>query len=259
MGPAIKARTRPATSPDDAVRRARMVLLLSAGITVLLYLLPFGEVLARPLIYLSTLVHELGHGMAAILSGGEFDRLEMWSDASGTAWSRSSSEMQRAFISAGGLVGPAIAAALGFALARGRTSARLALIAIAAFLLWAIVFKIRSAFGVVVAGVVVAACLGVALPQTLRDHSQLLLGFLSVQLALSVFSRGDYLFTAQADTARGVGPSDVENMAAVLGGPYWLWGVLCGAVSILALLLGGWAMLRGARKNSTPRPVPSAL
>ena len=125
------ARTRPVTDPVETVRRARWVLVVSAVVTLGLYWIPFGDIIARPLLYLSTLVHELGHGLGAMLVGGSFERLEMWSDGSGVAWTASSGAGQRALTIAGGLVGPAVGAAIGFVLARRRRWARWALWAIA--------------------------------------------------------------------------------------------------------------------------------
>ncbi|HEX6861901.1 MAG TPA: M50 family metallopeptidase, partial [Thermoanaerobaculia bacterium] len=50
---------------------ARVVLVASAAATLLLYNVPlFGRILARPLILLSTLAHEMGHGLTAMLLGG---------------------------------------------------------------------------------------------------------------------------------------------------------------------------------------------
>jgi hypothetical protein len=241
---------RATTDPVETVKRARWVLVLSAGITLILYLVPFLDVVARPLLYISTLVHELGHGIGAIFVGGDFLQLEMWSDGSGVATSAARTEGQHAFIAAAGLVGPAFAAAGGFVLARRRKWARIGLVAIGVVLLWAMIFKIRTSFGLVVAGAVAAACLGVALKAT-EDWAQLLLGFLSVQLALSVFSRGDYLFTDTAQTGAGTGVSDSGAIGQLIGGPYWLWGGICALVSLAVLALGAWAMLRGGRTAAT--------
>jgi hypothetical protein len=67
--------------------------------------------------------------------------------------------------------------------------------------------------------------------------------FLAVNLSASVFTRGDYLFTPTARTAKGVMPSDVANMAQALWLPYWFWGLLCGAISVAALGVGLWLYL----------------
>jgi len=68
--------------------------------------------------------------------------------------------------------------------------------------------------------------------------SQTVVILLAVQLALSVFSRSDYLFTRTALTVAGPMPSDVAVMAAALFLPYWFWGVACGVLSVIFLLLG---------------------
>jgi hypothetical protein len=237
-----------APPPVDSVARARRVLFISAAVTLALYVVPYGQVIARPLLYLSTLVHELGHGIAALLAGGHFERLQMYSDGSGVALTAARSTWQHAFSVAGGLVGPAVAAGFGFAAARRASWSRAALGAIGLVLVWAMVFKVRTAFGLVVAGAVAASALAVAW-RARADWAQLLLGFLSVQLALSVFSRGDYLFTEKAVTGAGVGLSDSASLGELLGGPYWLWGGVCAAISLAALAIGAWIMLRGVARS----------
>ena len=69
--------------------------------------------------------------------------------------------------------------------------------------------------------------------------------FLAVQLALSVFTRGDYLFTEVAHSSAGAMPSDVAVMASHLGGPFWVWGLACGLISVLVLVGGLAWYLRG--------------
>ena len=66
-------------------RRARQALLWSVGLTLALYLIPFGQLLAYPLMLLSTLFHELGHGIAAVAVGGSFESLAIFADGSGVA------------------------------------------------------------------------------------------------------------------------------------------------------------------------------
>ncbi len=252
LGTARVKRVTPPVRGANPARRARWVLLISAVVTFGLYVVPFGHVIARPLLYLSTLVHELGHGVAALLFGAHFEELRMYSDGSGVALTAASSKWQHAAIAAGGLVGPAVAAALGFAVARRPRWSRAALGALGLFLVWAMIFKVRSSFGLAVAGTVALGSLVIAW-RARADVAQLVLGFLSVQLALSVFSRGDYLFMEKGATGVGVMPSDSAGLAAMLGGPYWLWGALCAAFSLAALGVGAWLMLRGVARQ--PRVV----
>ncbi len=224
--------------PLKPTERARLVLLVSVALTVALYIVPYGQYLAYPLMLLSTLAHEMGHGVAALFVGGSFHRFEMWPDGSGVAvWSGHVGPLSRAVVAAGGLVGPAVAAAVGFAIGRTVRGARGALIGLAVILLLALLLVVRNLFGLLFVGVVLAGCVLAARKAT-GEVAQLLLIFLAVQLALSVFSRGDYLFTAVAETGAGTMPSDVGQIASALFLPYWFWGVVCGAVSVAVLLYG---------------------
>ena len=235
------------TAPDMAF----VAFVVIAAVTLLLYKIPALRRLSYPLIHLSTLVHELGHGIAGILVGGEFKEFRMYEDASGVAFvTRPEGNIRSAIISAGGLVGPAIAAAFGFVFTRRAKTARIGLAIIGGFLILAELLWIRTTFGQVFVAIVAAICIGVAI-QRVAALSQFVLMFLSVQLSLSVYSRGDYLFTKSA----GSMPSDVANMATALGGPYWLWGGVCAAISAASLLLGVFLMLR---RDGSAKPLASA-
>jgi hypothetical protein len=76
-----------------------------------------------------------------------------------------------------------------------------------------------------------------------------------MQLAISVFSRGDYLFTDTAVTGSGAGASDTAHMAMAFGGHFMLWGAVCGLFSVLILAAGAFVFLRGAprlRQSTSP-------
>jgi hypothetical protein len=220
-------------------RRAKQALIGSVVITLLLYFIPFGRMIAYPLMLLSTLVHELGHGLVALGAGHDFKSLVIYPDGSGVAQhSGPSSPVRSALISAGGLVGPAIAAAVGFIVGRYEKASRYLLGGSAVFLAAIMGLFVRNGFGLVFTGLLVVGLGWVVWKKPHR--AQLLLVFLATQLSLSVFSRGDYLFTDTAMTGSGPMPSDVEHMAQALGGPYWLWGLACGAFSVLVLAGGIW-------------------
>ncbi|MEM6794468.1 MAG: M50 family metallopeptidase [Acidobacteriota bacterium] len=221
-----------------AHHQARLVLGVSVAATALVYAVPFLRSLAYPLLLLSTLAHELGHGVAALVAGGSFHRLEIFADGSGVAtWSGEQSRLRLAFVAAGGLVGPAFAAALGFWGGRTARGARRSLALLAAVSGVALVMVVRGAFAMLFVALFTAVL--VLMARSASDElAQLFLIFLSVQLALSVFSRGDYLFTPVARTARGPMPSDVGQIASALLLPYWFWGFLCGALSVAVLIVG---------------------
>ncbi|HWM89278.1 MAG TPA: M50 family metallopeptidase [Thermoanaerobaculia bacterium] len=225
---------------------ARVVLVASAAATLLLYNLPYvGRILARPLILLSTLAHEMGHGLTAALLGGDFLRLEMWMNGAGLAEMDLAGfgRIRQGLSIVGGLVGPAVAAAICFALGRTGRGARACLWGLGALLLIAELLVVRNLFGFAFVGVVLAACLLAA--SRLSPHgAQIAVVFVGVQLALSVFSRADYLFTQGATNPTGSYPSDVMQMQQLLFLPYWFWGVACGGTALAVLLAGLWMFWR---------------
>jgi hypothetical protein len=230
--------------------RARIALVVSAAVTLALYLIPYGNYVAYPLLLISTLVHELGHGIAAVLVGGDFEKLQMWSNGSGVAWHTApASGAAQAFIAAGGLCGPAVAAAGMFALAPKTERARWALGIFGGVLALALLLVVRNWFGAVFCGILAASTLAIAIYGSAHLAQQALL-FLAVQLALSVYSRGDYLFMKEAQTTRGAMPSDSQHMAEAMGvGSYWFWGATCAVFSAVMLLLGAYVFWRGTHHH----------
>jgi hypothetical protein len=230
-----------------------LFLALSVGATVLLDAVPYGHVIGYPLMLLSTLAHEMGHGVAGLLVGGRFDSFVMdWAGSGVASVTGYSGRLAQGFVSAGGLVGPAIVAALAFVAARRPRSAQLSLLGAGVALVLAEILVVRGLCGMLFVPLVAAICLYTA-RRAPPAASQLLLSFLAVQLSLSVYSRGDYLFAPVAHTSRGVLPSDVANMASALLLPYWFWGLACGAVSVAALGAGLWYFLRPAPAAPPPR------
>jgi hypothetical protein len=221
----------------------RNALIASALLTVAVEYIPYANVPGRPLVWLSTLTHELGHGFAALLVGANFNSLQLHADGSGVAgWSGAPGAFGRAFIAAGGLVGPAVAAAGCFLVTRSAKLSRAALFVAAVVLALCCVLVARNLFGFFFMATL-AVALGAAGRWLHEEAARLLVAFLGVQLSLSVFSRSDYLFASVARTANGVMPSDTAHMAQALWLPAWFWGVVCGAISLLVLAGGLWVAL----------------
>lgn len=225
----------PSPRVGSAGRRA---LLAATVVTIALYIVPGGDVAARPLVWMSTLAHELGHAAATTAVGGEVSSVQVFTDGSGvTTGSAPAGRLRTAVVAAGGLVGPALLAALLFVLAGRSRHARLAAGGLGLALLLTLPFALRGVLAVTV-GAVVAAALLLSAVRGRPAVTQVLLVFLAIQLSLSVFSRGDYLFTGTAVTAAGPHPSDSAQIANALIGPYWFWGAVCGLLSIVVLCVG---------------------
>lgn len=216
----------------------------AAALTLALYFVPYGRYLLWPLLLLSTLTHELGHGLMALLLGGSFHSLQIWPDGSGLAThSGQHNALEHAAIAAGGLLGPACAALLLFLSARRQRSAQFALLVFGLLLLVAALLWVRNLFGGLYVGTAALLILLLALRGG-AAAAQTGAVFLAIQLSLSVFSRSDYLFTAAAQTRGGALPSDVAQIAEALWLPYWFWGGLIAALSLWLLWTGTRAFLR---------------
>tara|TARA_B100001971_G_scaffold202719_1_gene216799 strand:+ start:792 stop:1562 length:771 start_codon:yes stop_codon:yes gene_type:complete len=239
----ITQQYRPA-SEGDAPKGAIAVLLACIAGSLALRHIPGVQWVWWPLMLLSTLVHELGHGLAAVIVGGDFVSLQMYADGSGVAaTAHSGSRSAGAIIAAGGLVGPASVACGLFLAARTERRARIAMGVLAGVLVAVTMLVVRNLFGV--AFVLAFSGLLVAIVQFGSTWvARFGLVFLAVQLALSVFSRGDYLFTPVARTGAGNMPSDVAQIADAFLLPYWVWGGLCGLFSVAVLVLGIRLFLR---------------
>jgi hypothetical protein len=250
----LARRPTTALANDTSVpKHAALVLVVAAAATLALPHVPVARWLVWPLVLVSTVAHELGHGIAAMIAGGDFHRLEIRADASGVAYTSHAAgvggRFASAFGSAGGLVGPAFTSMALFWAARRERWSRIALGLITLGLVVAEIMVVRNLFGFFFVAAL-ALTLGVIVRWGNAMVARFTLVFLAVNLAVSVFTRGDYLFT------RSAGPgldSDVQAMSNALFLPYWFWGALCGAISIVALIAGLWLYLRPARDAAPPR------
>ena len=248
--------------PASPGRQAAIVLIGSVAITLAMFLIPSPERtwwLLAPFRWLHIYVHEFGHGIAALLSGGSFDSFEMYT-YSGVAHVRTSGTgLVQAFVSAGGLCGPAVVGGVFLATGRNARWARIALAGFGVFMALSLILWTRTPFGWGFGATVAALSLLVAL-YARAAFAQMMLVFLGVQLALSVYTGGGYLFTQYVQIQSGFrGPSDTEAMSLALGLPYWFWGGACAAFSVLVLLAGMWAYVRPQLRKSPSHARLAAL
>lgn len=239
-------------SREQLTSAARWALVLSTLATLALYLTPGLQFIARPLVYLSTLVHEMGHGVGAELSGGDWLDFHLFADGSGYATTMREKGWPAAFTCAAGLVGPAVAAAVFMILGLRARLARYALGATGAFFALSLVLWVRGSFGIAFVAIVAAACIFIAIRAS-DEVARVSLLFFATQLALSVYSRGDYLFEDYVDGQMSDGKrvaSDAQKMADALGMTYWFWGLVCAAFSAAVLVGALWLYMRPSTRSA---------
>ncbi|RMF65121.1 MAG: M50 family peptidase, partial [Cyanobacteria bacterium J069] len=188
--------TRSWDSSQPAPDRVGLTWLVAAAIaTSLLWQLPIGNYVLYPFSILATWFHEMGHGLAAMLLGGNFRQLQMFPNGSGFAIHSGSlflGPIGRAFVSAAGPMGPPIAGALFILSSRSRRTARYALLLLGGLLIVSALIWVRSLFGLVAVPLLGIAVLAIALSRYpwLQVFA---IQFLGVQACVSTYHQMDYL------------------------------------------------------------------
>jgi hypothetical protein len=205
---------------------------------------PFGPTLLYPLTLFTTWVHEMGHGLSALVCGGQFLELEIHANAGGFARAGAGHGWPDAIVAAGGLLAPPLLGAIILATVHGPRRARLFLGALSIGIVVSLVLYVRSSTGIIaMAGVAVA--LAFVTWGAFRNNPErrvLIAQFLAVILAVDTLTRMvSYAFMGSLRTGQ---TSDVGHIADNLGGHYKLWGVVITAIALAMLALGVWIAVR---------------
>lgn len=217
---------------------SRTLLLLSIAAIAVVWRLPYGQQVLYPFSLLATYAHEMGHGLAALLVGAEFDRLVLYANGSGLAqWHGSPGRLGAALVAAGGLLGPSVAGVMLLLLSRSARNARILLAVLAAFVFLTLILWVRNPFAV---GFLVAISALFALSaRWLPDlAAAFLLHFIAALLCLAWFRDLDYMFSARAFVGGTSMPSDSALIAEALFLPYWFWGGVVAVFSLALLAIG---------------------
>ncbi len=210
---------------------------------------PFARI---PILFLSTWAHELGHGMGAVFTGGRFKELTIFPNFSGLAQTATANDFQRAMVILLGLLGPSLLGVLMIILTRALNWYRVAIVVLAGLLaisqIWAADSFTRMTLG---GGMVILGLIAWKIPsQAVLYISHII----AIALCLNALTGFGYFFVGSAEIAGSVYASDTQNMADILIGPYWLWGGLIAALSIVILFAGVVLSDKWARKKEDQSP-----
>ena len=215
------------------------------------HVVPFGRLVMYPFTLLATWVHETGHGVAAMATGGRFERLLIFADASGLAETRTASAVANAITCLGGMLAPPLVGAIMLAVARGPRRARVVLGVLALLLVVTLALWVRSPAGFVVVPLC-AAFIGWAAWSWGPERRLVLAQFVALTLALDTVGRMvGYALATKATVGGTERTSDVAAVAEALGGSHWLWGALVITVALALLGAGLWAAWRPSRSGSS--------
>lgn len=222
--------------PEKRGKSFEIWLIIFAVATAVLWQFEIGRLVLYPFTLLGTWFHEMAHGLAAIIFGATFLKLEIYPNGSGVAQYAISSDglyfgrLGRAMIAAAGPLGPTVAGSIFIAVSKNKTWTAICVFLLAAALiasaiiwtrpLWATAFIL--AFGLVVLFVSFKGG---------ETTKRVILQFLGVQALLSLYLSVDYLFSSGG----GQFKSDTAVIQEYLFLPYWFWGGAILAVSVLLI------------------------
>lgn len=208
-------------------------LIIAGALVIFLPQLPLGNYLLYPFTILTTWFHEMGHGLAALTLGWEFERLVLLPDGSGYAESYSPADpsaFATAFVSLGGPLGPSMIGAALIAATRRHELWRPALYLLAGIILISTLIWVRSVVGFLILPLIAAALVGIAL-KARAGLVRFAVQFLGVLGALSMLRDWHYLFSYSAVIGGRPMLSDTGALEEALWLPYWLWAMLIIAIS----------------------------
>jgi hypothetical protein len=203
-----------------------------------------------PLTILTTIFHELSHGLAAILSGGAIDRLIINANGSGVAFTRGGSQL---LIAPAGYLGATLIGGALLFTARWRTAGRFVLYALTAILLVTTVLWIRNGFGIFFTLLLAAGFAGVAwrAPVAVIRYLNPLVAVALLRFAIDD-AWGLLRFTGSGQVNDAVILERATGIPAVVSAT--VWTLLTLAISLLAL----YVVTRRAPAERAPTPVRSA-
>lgn len=231
-------------------RPQAITLLTAAAISILLWFIPYAELLTYPFRIFVTFIHEGGHAIAALLTGNSVSALSVAMNASGETYTTEGGTFSQVLVSSAGYLGSMSYGALLLVLIRKSVAARLVLLGSAG-----LIFVLTIVYGLIKPVATLGNLSGV--PFTLFAGTLLTLGlvavarlasprfasffvsFLAVQCVLNALIDLKTVFFLSSPFGANV-PTDAVNMATATGIPAIFWAVIWIAVAFVIL----WIAMR---------------
>lgn len=235
------------------------VLLTAAVISIVLWFIPFAEVITYPFRIFVTFIHEGGHALAAVLTGNSVESLSIATNASGETYTTQGGAISQMLVASAGYLGSMAFGAMLLVLIRKAIAARIVLIgsAVLVFGLTLIYGLIKPAMSGVVssalpftilAGTLLAVGLVAVAKYTTARVATFFVSFLAVQCILNALLDLKTVFFLSTPFAPSV-PTDAVNMANATGIPAMFWAVLWIGVAIALLAVAMRFYISGRNKQ----------
>jgi hypothetical protein len=240
--------------------RPQATLLLTAAIiSIVLWFIPFAELVTYPFRIFVTFIHEGGHAIAALLTGNSVESLSIATNASGETYTSQGGAFSQMFVASAGYLGSMAFGAFLLVLIRKAVAARVVLLGSATlvFALTLIYGLIKPAMSGVVSSslpftILAGTLLTVGLVAMAKYASArvatFLVSFLAVQCVLNALLDLKTVFFLSSPFAPTV-PTDAVNMAATTGIPAVVWTVVWIGIAVAILGVAMRLYISGRNKQ----------
>jgi len=226
--------------PKNSKKKNYTTILIIAFLVFLTWQLPSLGNFRYPFMLLGTWFHEMGHGLTALILGGNFHYLEIYSNGGGVAYTSYPNNLSlplnisKALSAAGGLLGPCLFGSIAIILSKHIKTAKYVLIGLIVLLTLSLFIWIRSIIGIAVLSLITLILIGIFFQKNSYIIQWTVL-FLGVQSTLSTYLQIDYLFTSTFIRNGQQSISDTQSIANNLFGTYWMWAVIIIIISFFML------------------------
>ncbi len=255
------------TLAEDAKPKAALLLIATLA-TVIIWFIPYAELLVYPIRLFVTFIHEGGHALIAVLTGGSVQSLTIAADGSGVVYSASSGLIGQVLTSSAGYVGAAVFGVAMLGLMRKNVSPHKILFGCGVFVgVMTLVFGIiapifnflslnvpfSSVAFTVAAGLVLTGILLAMARFASHRVADFAVAFLAVQCLMNALSDLKTVLFINAPLIGADIQTDAGNMAAATGIPAFLWVIVWIAISLVVITVGlrMYANVKGVAKGDS--------
>ncbi|KAL7551565.1 hypothetical protein ACHAWF_014755 [Thalassiosira exigua] len=221
------------------VKRDKPLLVAIAAMVILMNIKKLSHVL-YPLEIFSTWIHEMSHGIAAVLVGGGISKLLIYPDTSGMAWTYTDgSSWKRGFVASGGYTGTAVLGMILLLFRRTYRGPTYGTIGLGVIMILSCILYVRNTFALVMlplTAVVFILCAW----QLKAKHLSYLYSFLAATCSFNAVDNISELYGPVGYVNGEEATSDAHTVAEHWGGTnlswatFWLIFALgCSAVGLL--------------------------
>lgn len=252
-----------AQDEDQQNRKRALIYLIVSSVVcvVVINFVPYGFYILYPFYIMSTWFHEMGHSLTAMAFGSWYNPITINLDGGGLTYHHTQGRIAQALVAAGGLLGTPIVG--GILILFGKTGKRskmgLYILSVLVLVSAGILMMIPSLVSLeTIIGFAMVVVMGIGIFFVAKKGKpklqQFVIQFLGASAGLFTITRADYLFVREI----GGDPnriSDVGHIADLLFLPYWFWGGLIFAISIIIMGFSLYLAFRKKKKEPEPASV----